>query len=232
VLGDGCAIGEGAVLGPHCVLDAGCEVGAGSRLTARVTLMGVVRVGRRVTIHPGAVLGADGFAFKPCRAGLVKIPQVGAVVIEDDVEIGANTTIDRAFLYETRVGHGSKMDNLVQIAHNVQVGPNCVMAAKVGIAGSTRLGAGCMLGGNAGLSDGIEIGDGTMVGANSGVHSDWPAGSQIIGSPAMPMKQFWRVAAAMGRLPEYAKRLRALEQQLEAMQPPADAGETGDRTGD
>ncbi|MCL5271638.1 MAG: UDP-3-O-(3-hydroxymyristoyl)glucosamine N-acyltransferase [bacterium] len=215
VLGDGCRIGAGAVLGPHCILDAGCTVGHDSRLVARVTFTGPVRVGERVLIHPGAVLGADGFKFELVRGRALKIPQVGAVIIEDDVEIGANTTIDRAFLYETRIGRGTKIDNQVQVAHNCQLGPGCILAAQVGIAGSTRLGAGCMLGGGAGLSDGLTIGDGVMIGAHAGVHSDWPSGEVIQGAPAMPARAFWRVMAAQAKLPDYARRLRALEQKLE-----------------
>ncbi|OPZ04058.1 MAG: UDP-3-O-acylglucosamine N-acyltransferase [candidate division BRC1 bacterium ADurb.BinA292] len=214
VLGDGCRIGEDAVLGPHCVLDAGCRVGRSSRLGARVTLAGPVEIGERVTIHPGAVLGADGFKFELVGGRPLKIPQVGTVIIEDDVEIGANTTIDRAFLNETRIGRGTKIDNQVQVAHNCQIGPGCILAAQVGIAGSTRLGAGCLLGGGAGLADGLTIGNGVMIGAQSGVHSDWADGEVIQGAPAMPARSYWRVMAMQARLPEYVKRLRAVEQRL------------------
>jgi UDP-3-O-[3-hydroxymyristoyl] glucosamine N-acyltransferase len=211
VLGDGCELGDGAVLGPHCILDAACRVGRASRLVARVTLVGRVEIGARVLIHPGAVIGADGFKFELVAGAPLKIPQVGRVVIEDDVEIGANTTIDRAFLYETRVGRGAKIDNLVQIAHNVHVGPGCILAAQVGVAGSARLGAGCLMGGQVGVRDNITVGDGAMIGAQAGLNADVPPGQALQGSPAMPMKQFWRVSAALARLPEYARRLRALE---------------------
>lgn len=226
VIGDGCKVGAGTVLGSHCILASGCTVGGGSRFVARVTLTGVVHVGQRVIIHPGAVLGADGFKFEMVGGQFVKIPQIGAVIIEDDVEIGANTTIDRAFLYETRVGRNTKLDNLVQIAHNVKVGPNCVLCAHVGVAGSTEIGAGCMLGGRAGLADNIKLGDGVIVGASTGVHSDWASGSAILGTPAMPMRQFWRVSAIQAKLPEYVKRLRALEKTVESLQ--ANSDETQD----
>ena len=219
VVAEGCELGDGVILGPHCILDAGCRVGRDTRLVARVTLMGPVQLGERVIIHPGAVLGADGFKFEPADGVPLKIPQVGTVIVEDDVEIGANTTIDRAFLHDTRIGRHTKLDNLVQIAHNCQIGPGCLMAAHVGISGSCHLGAGCLLGGRAGLRDGLTIGDGSMIGAAAGVHTDWPAGSAIIGIPAMPMKEFWRIAASQKRLPEYAKRLRALEQAFEKRQP-------------
>lgn len=218
VVGDGATIGDGSWLGPHCIVDAGCTVGRDCRLVARVTLTGVVQIGDRVVIHPGAVLGADGFKFEPTPQGALKIPQVGAVIIEDDVEIGANTTIDRAFLYETRVGRGTKIDNLCQIAHNVRVGPSCLMAAQVGIAGSTKLGAGCLLGGNVGLADGITLGNRVTIGAASKVHGDWPDGAMLMGYPAIEMKSFARVAAAQQRLPELVRRVRQLEKQVGADQ--------------
>lgn len=214
VIGDGCVLGADVVLGPHCILDRGCTVGGRTRLVARVTLTGPVRLGERVLIHPGAVLGTDGFAFKPSRVGLVKIPQVGTVVVEDDVEIGANTTIDRAFLYETRIGRGTKLDNLVHIAHNVQVGPWCIMAAQAGVAGSTKIGKGCILAGQAGVGDGLTITDGVTLAGQTGVHTNMPTPGVFQGSPPLPIKDFFRVAAASQRLPEALRRLRALEQKV------------------
>lgn len=215
VVSDDCELGDEAELGPHCILDRGCIVGARTRLVARVTLIGPVRIGERVLIHPGAVLGADGFAFKPSKTGLCKIPQVGAVVIEDDVEIGANSTIDRAFLYETRVGRGAKIDNLVHIAHNVQVGAWTIMAAQAGVAGSTRIGKGCILAGQAGVGDGLTITDGVTLAGQTGVHTDMPTPGVFQGSPPLPIKEFFRVAAASQRLPDALRRLRAVEQRLE-----------------
>jgi UDP-3-O-[3-hydroxymyristoyl] glucosamine N-acyltransferase len=214
VIGAGCKVGDGTVLGPHCIVAPGCAIGSDCCLVARVTLVGDVIVGNRVLIHPGAVLGADGFKFEPTPRGALKIPQVGAVVIEDDVEIGANTTIDRAFLYETRICRGAKIDNQCQIAHNVRVGPHSLMAAQVGIAGSTRIGAGCLLGGNVGLADNLTLGDRVTIGAASKVHGDHPDGATLMGYPAIPMREFARVAAAQQRLPDLLKRVRELEKKL------------------
>ena len=213
VIGDGASIGNGTVLEAHVVIDAQCVVGRFCRFKPRVTLTGMVIVGDRVLIHPGAVLGADGFKFEPSPKGPVKIPQVGAVIIEDDVEIGANTTVDRAFLYETRIGQGTKIDNLVQIAHNVRIGPHCIFAAQVGIAGSAVLGAGCMMGGSAGVSDNCTLGNKVMIGGGSKVHGDHGDGERLLGYPAIDMKDFARVASAQQRLPELIKRVRALEKE-------------------
>jgi UDP-3-O-[3-hydroxymyristoyl] glucosamine N-acyltransferase len=219
VVGDDCSIGDGAILGPHCILGDGCRVGRDCRLVARVTLVGAVIVGDRVLIHPGAVLGADGFKFELVGGRALKIPQVGAVIIEDEVEIGANTTIDRAFLYETRVGRGTKIDNLCQIAHNVQIGPSCMMAAQVGIAGSTRMGAGCLMGGASGLADNITIGNRVSIGGGSKVHGDHPDGETLIGYPAVDLREFAKISAAQRHLPELLKRVRALEKKAEAGTP-------------
>lgn len=220
VIGDGAEIGDDAVIGAHCVVGPGCTVGAESHLVANVTLVRNVFLGQRVLIHPGAVLGADGFKFELIGGKPAKIPQVGAVVVEDDVEIGANTTIDRAFLYETRVGRGVKIDNQVQLGHNVEVGEGSIMASQVGVAGSTKIGRGCLLGGQVGLRDGINIADGTIISAKTGVFSDLEEpGAAWGGYPQRSLKQFWRLYAVQGQLPEMAKRLRRLEQQLEASQP-------------
>lgn len=215
VVGERCAIDEGAVIGPHCTMDADCSVGQSTRLVARVTLVGPVRIGARCLIHPGAVLGADGFKFELVGGRPLKIPQVGMVVIEDEVELGANTCVDRPFLNETRIGRGTKIDNLVQIAHNVRIGQGCMMAAQVGIAGSTQVGDGCLLGGAVGLRDNIKIGNRAVIGATSGVHRDVKDGEVVVGTPILPIKEFWRMTAAQERLPEMLKRLRALEQKIE-----------------
>ena len=219
VVGAGASVGERTVLGPHCIVEAGCTVGADSRLVARVTLTGIVHVGDRVLIHPGAVLGADGFKFEPVAGRPLKIPQVGAVIIEDDVEIGANTTIDRAFLHETRICRGAKIDNLVQIAHNVRVGRGSILASQVGIAGSTRLGAGCLVGGAAGFADNITVGDGVNIGGFSAVYRDFEGpGEVLMGYPARPQREFWRIHSMLGRLPELARALRQVEMKLEKLE--------------
>lgn len=223
VIGARSVIEDGAILGPHCVVDQDCRIGRGSRLSARVTLVGPVSIGERCLLHPGVVLGADGFKFELVGGRPHKIPQVGMVVIEDDVELGANTCVDRPFLSETRIGRSTKIDNLVQIAHNVQIGAGCMMAAHVGIAGSTRVGDGCLLGGAVGLRDNITIGNRVMIGASSGVHRDIKDGEFVMGTPILPIKEYWRVTALQERLPEMVKRLRAVEQKLEALQPPKDS---------
>lgn len=216
VIGERAEIGEGAILGPHCIIDQECSVGAATRLVARVTLVGLVRIGARCLIHPGAVLGADGFKFELVGGRPLKIPQVGMIVIEDEVELGANTCVDRPFLNETRIGRATKIDNLVQVAHNVRIGQGCMMAAQVGIAGSTQIGDGCLLGGAVGLRDNIKIGNRAVIGARSGVHRDIKDGEVVLGTPVLPIKEYWRVAATQERLPEIVKRLRALEQKESA----------------
>ena len=207
VIGDRVWIGEGVIIGP------GCGVGDDTRLFPKVVLYPGVRIGRRCRVHAGAVLGADGFSYHPTAQGPVKVPQVGGLVIEDEVEIGANTCIDRAFLTETRIGRGSKLDNLVQIGHNVRLGPACVIAAQVGVAGSTTFGAGVLVGGQAGFTEHLSVGDGARVAAGSGVIRDVPARETWLGVPAMPARQARRILAALKDLPdlaiERARRLRA-----------------------
>lgn len=207
VIGDRAWIGEGVIVGP------GCVVGDDTRLFPKVVLYPGVVVGRRCRVHAGAVLGADGFSYHPTAQGPVKVPQVGGLVVEDDVEIGANTCVDRAFLTETRIGRGSKLDNLVQIGHNVRLGPACVLAAQVGVAGSTTFGVGVLVGGQAGFTEHLSVGDGARVAAGSGVIRDVPARETWLGVPAMPARQARRILAALKDLPdlaiERARRLRA-----------------------
>jgi UDP-3-O-[3-hydroxymyristoyl] glucosamine N-acyltransferase len=215
IVGDGAVIGDGTVVGPHCVIDGRSRIGERCRLHAGVVLRGLVEIGHDCLIFPGAVLGADGFRFERVGGATLKIPQVGRIVVEDEVEIGANTTVDRAFLSETRIGRGTKIDNQVQIAHNVSIGPHCFIAAQVGIAGSTRIGAGCLIGGHAGFRDKIEIGPGTRIGGMTGIHKSFPEGGvELWGYPATPLKRFARIQAVLQRLPELERRVRALEKGL------------------
>ena len=158
-------------------------------------------MGNRVIVHAGAVIGDDGFKYEIADGRLRKIPQVGIVVIEDDVEIGANATIDRAGFHETRIGARTKIDNLVHIAHNVTIGSDSIIVAQVGIAGSTKIGRGVMIGGQAGLKDNIAIGDGTKIAAGSGVASNARPGSELMGAPAVQMPDFLRELKAIKRLP-------------------------------
>jgi UDP-3-O-[3-hydroxymyristoyl] glucosamine N-acyltransferase len=220
-VGPGCVIESGAIIGDGSVLVANCYIGpnavlgTGCRLYARVSLRANCILGNRVWIHDGSVIGSDGFGYAPSSDGKwEKIPQLGCVEVGDDVEIGANVTIDRARFGKTRIGSGVKIDNLVQIAHNVQVGENTVMAAQVGISGSTRIGKGVQLGGQAGLAGHLEIGDGAIVGAQAGVTKSVPAGTFVSGYPAMDHRKAVRLQAHLGKLPELKKRVQALEDEV------------------
>jgi UDP-3-O-[3-hydroxymyristoyl] glucosamine N-acyltransferase len=210
VVAEGAVIEAGAVVHPHVFVGPECRVGEGSVLHPHVVLRGRVELGRRVVIHPGSVLGADGFGYVFDGEGHRKIPQVGRVVVEDDVEIGANVTIDRATLGETVIGRGTKIDNLVQIGHNTAIGPGCLIVAQVGVAGSCRIGRGVVLAGQVGIADHVAVGDGARVGSQAGVHHDVPAGHGVIGTPAMPAEGGLRALAAIARLPEILRTVRAL----------------------
>ena len=205
-VGAGCVIGTGARIGAHsrlaagCIVEANAVIGADCRLHARVVIGERCRVGNRVVLHAGVVIGSDGFGFAPTARGLEKIPQIGIVEIEDDVEIGANCAIDRATFGATRIGRGAKLDNLIQVAHNVEIGPFTVIAAQTGIAGSSSVGAGCMIGGQVGIVGHLTIGDGAQIAAQSGVMRNVPAGEKIGGSPALPHRTWLRSAAALERL--------------------------------
>jgi len=226
-----CVVESRAVIGARARLHALVHVGAGAELGEdavvypHVSLRDGVRVGRRVIIHAGAVLGADGFGFAFDGTAHRKIPQVGGVLIEDDVEIGANTTIDRAAFGDTIVRRGTKIDNLVQIGHNVVVGDHSLLVAQAGVSGSSRLGRGVVLAGQAGVADHLTLGDGVVVGAQGGVAGNIAAGERVLGSPARPLGLARRIMASEARLPELLKRVRALEQQLERLA--AKLGEQG-----
>jgi len=217
VVEDGAMIGAGARLHALVYVGPGAEIGAESVLYPHVTVRHGVRLGRRVIVHPGAVLGADGFSYVPDAGRHRKVPQVGGVVIEDDVEIGANAAVDRAMLGETVIRRGTKIDNLVQIAHNCDVGEDCVIAAQVGIAGSSRIGRGVVLAGQVGVADHLTVGEGVTAAAQTGIHTDIAAGQTIWGTPARPAFQTKRIAVAANHLPELARRVRALERAVEAL---------------
>jgi UDP-3-O-[3-hydroxymyristoyl] glucosamine N-acyltransferase len=198
-------IGAGAVVGPRCRIGALCVIGDGvvlgedCRVGARAGLSHTL-AGNRVTVFPGASIGQDGFGFAVSAAGFVSVPQLGRVILEDDVEIGANTTIDRGSSHDTVIGAGSRLDNLVQIGHNVQMGRACVIVGQAGISGSTILDDHVMLGGQAGLTGHLHVGKGARIGAQSGVIADIPAGAEFVGSPAQPARTFFREYAALRRL--------------------------------
>jgi UDP-3-O-[3-hydroxymyristoyl] glucosamine N-acyltransferase len=226
-------IGRGAIIGANVQLFSGvyvgedCRIGEDTIIYPNCVLMAGTQVGQRVIVHAGVVLGSDGFGFAQADAGMTKFPQIGRTVIEDDVEIGANTTIDRAALGETRVGRGTKIDNLVQLGHNVRVGRNCLLVAQVGIAGSTTLGDGVILAGQVGVAGHIHLGDGCRIGAKSGVGQDIPAGQDMSGIPVMPHSAFLRSSAITPKLPEMRRRLSKLEKELAALkQQLANPGQT------
>lgn len=214
VIGANAAIGRDTIIGAGCVLAEGIEIGADCRLHANVTLYPSVRIGDRVIVHAGVVLGADGFGYATDRGRHVKIPQVGGLVIEDDVEIGANACIDRAALGVTRVARGTKIDNLVQIGHNCQVGADSILCGQVGVGGSTVIGKGVMIGGQAGLGGHLHIGDGVRIAAASGVTNSLADGATVAGYPHMEASRWRRAMAALRSLPELVRRVRRLEAAL------------------
>jgi UDP-3-O-[3-hydroxymyristoyl] glucosamine N-acyltransferase len=192
-IGSGSIIGANAVIGPNVRLGRDCSIGA------QVTLMNAL-IGNRVIIHPGARIGQDGFGFARSARGHLKVPQIGRVIIQDDVEIGANTTVDRGANRDTVIGEGTKIDNLVQIAHNVTIGRHCLIIAQVGISGSTELGDFVAAGGQAGLAGHLEIGAGAQIAAQSGVMNNVPAKERWGGTPARPIRKWLRAQALLDRL--------------------------------
>lgn len=208
-------IGPRTVIGPGCVVERDCEIGADCYLEATVTLLHGTRLGARVFIHPGVVLGADGFGFANDRGKWVKVPQLGCVRVGNDVEIGANTTIDRGALTDTVIDDGVKLDNLIQIAHNVQVGKHTAMAACVGVAGSAKIGAHCAVGGGAGILGHLELTDGVQVTAMSLVtHSLRQSGVYSSGTPIQPNGAWQKNAVRVKQLDKMARKLRELELEL------------------
>lgn len=214
VVGAGAELGAGAVVHAGAVVGARARVGAGTVLHAGCVLSPGVQVGAHCVIHAGAVIGSDGFGFDPGPAGWIKVPQCGTVVVEDDVEIGANTTIDRARFGATRIGRGAKLDNLVHVAHNVEIGEGALLIAQVGISGSTRIGARAILAGQVGSVGHVEIGPGARVGGRSVVTKDLPGGADYLGDPARPKAQTLRLQAAQQRLPELVKTIRVLQERV------------------
>ncbi len=232
ILGEDVKLGENVYIGPYCVIEdkvviendctilAGCFVGQNSQLGTevylypKVTIYRDCRIGNKVIIHSGTVIGSDGFGFVFEKGKHNKIPQIGNVVIEDEVEIGANCTIDRAALGSTRIGRGTKLDNLVHIGHSVEIGENSLLIAQVGIGGSTKLGKYVTLAGQAGLVGHINIGDKVTVGAQGGVTKSIPADTTVSGYPAREHSQAKKIEACLHRLPDYIERIKKLEKDL------------------
>ncbi len=212
----GAAIGEGTTIGAQCYIGENAKIGRFCRIYPQVVIREDCVVGDRAVIHSGTVIGADGFGFSPDKktGKHRKLPQVGNVVVGDDVEIGANVAIDRASVGSTKIGSGTKIDNLVQIAHGVKIGPDCIIVSQTGIAGSSELGHHVVLGGQVGLVGHIAIGDGVQVGAQSGIMSDVPAGTIMFGYPARPHRESFKLQALYGRLPELFQAVKQIKQKL------------------
>jgi UDP-3-O-[3-hydroxymyristoyl] glucosamine N-acyltransferase len=212
VVDEGAVIGDGVSLYPHVYVGDGATIGDGTTLHSGVKVYEGCKIGKRCIVHSGAVIGSDGFGFAPNAQGSYdKIPQIGIVTIEDDVEIGANTTIDRATMGSTVIAKGAKLDNLVQIGHNVVVGESTVMAGQSAVAGSAKVGKHCMIGGQSGIVGHVTVGDGTVVASVTGVSKSVPAGSQIMGSQGIDVRRFRRVNAVYRNLPELQYAVNRLE---------------------
>lgn len=211
-------IGDGVVLYPHVIVGDGAQIGNASTLFPSVVLNHHVHIGERVRIHSGSVIGGDGFGYVPDAGKHRKVPQIGTVIVEDDVEIGANVCIDRATMGATRVGAGTKIDNLVQVAHNVQIGRNCILCGQVGLSGSVVIGDDCVLAGQVGVRDHIKVGKGAVVGARAALMSNVGDGQFVAGAPAVPHRDHMKMEAATRRLPEALRTLRNLEKQVRELQ--------------
>ncbi|WP_281762339.1 UDP-3-O-(3-hydroxymyristoyl)glucosamine N-acyltransferase [Pseudodesulfovibrio nedwellii] len=228
-------IGEGAVVGPGTVVFAGAYVGEKTHVGAQCILypncvvMGGLHLGDNIILQPGAVIGGDGYGYAQTPVGHMKIPQIGTVEIENDVEVGSNTAIDRAALDTTRIKRGTKIDNLVQIGHNVEIGEHCLVIGQVGIGGSTIVGNGVVLAGQVGVADNAKIGDGVMVGAQSGVAGSIEPGSKVAGTPAMKAGTFLKAASVcMPKLPDLFKRVKKLEKKLASFTEQAAGGDSNE----
>ena len=216
-IGENAVIGDNTQIYPHTFVGDGVKIGKGCLLYSNVNVYHDCRIGNECILHSGAVIGADGFGFAPGPEGYDKIPQIGIVTIEDDVEIGANTCVDRSTMGSTYVRKGVKLDNLVQIAHNTDIGANTVMSSQVGVAGSTKVGEWCMFGGQVGIAGHITIGDKVFLGAQSGVPGSLKSGQQLIGTPPMEQRAYFKSQAIFRRLPDMYKELNDLKKQIEEL---------------
>lgn len=217
-VGDNVSIGDNTQIYPHTTICENTTIGESCTLYPNVTVYHGSLIGDRVILHAGSVIGSDGFGFAPSTNGYDKIPQIGVVTIENDVEIGANTCIDRSTMGSTYIRKGVKLDNLVQIAHNTDIGENTVMSAQVGVAGSTKVGQWCMFGGQVGLAGHIVIGNKVFLGAQSGVPGNIKDNQQLIGTPPMKQRPYFKSQAVFRRLPELYKQINDLQKQVEKLQ--------------
>ena len=213
-IGEHAEVGDNTVIHPHVTIGSGAKIGSNCIIYANATVYHDCRIGNHCILHAGCVIGADGFGFAPTPEGYEKIPQIGITILEDNVEVGANTCIDRATMGATIVHSGVKLDNLIQIAHNDEIGSHTVMAAQVGIAGSTKVGEWCMMGGQVGVAGHIHIGDKVNLGAQSGVPGSIKDGSQLIGTPPMEPKPYFKSAAIYRKLPDMYTELNVLRHEL------------------
>ena len=214
---EGAVIGDNAFIHPHVTVGYNAKVGENTILYPHVTIYHDCRVGNNCILHAGSVVGADGFGFAPSPEGYEKIPQLGIAVLEDNVEIGANTCIDRATMGATIIHKGVKLDNLIQVAHNVEVGSHTVMASQVGVAGSAKIGEWCMFGGQVGVAGHIKVGDHVNVGAQSGIPGNTKSGQTLMGYPAIDPRQFAKSAAIYKKLPEMYTELGRLQKEIEEL---------------
>src|SRR5690554_1584112 len=223
-IADNVKIGSKSMIHPQVYVGDNVTIGEGCILYPGVKIYSNCVIGDRCIIHSGAVIGADGFGYSKESEAYYKIPQIGNVVIEEDVEVGANTTIDRAVMGSTVIRRGVKLDNLIQIAHNCDIGEHTAMAAQVGVAGSTKIGENCVLGGQVGIGGHITIGKNSQVGAQSGIISNTKEGSEIMGSPAIPVKSFFKSSIIVPKLPDMYRQLNAMEKELAELKKRLDQG--------
>lgn len=216
-IGEGSKIGNGTQIYPNSVVGDGVEIGENCILYPNVTIYYGCKLGNNITLHAGAVIGADGFGFAPTPNGYDKIPQIGNVVIEDNVEIGANACVDRSTMGSTIIHKGVKLDDMVMIAHNVEVGEHTVMSAQVGIAGSTKVGQWCMFGGQVGIAGHITIGDKVLLGAQSGVPGSIKSNQSLIGSPPTDQRTFFKAQAIIRKLPELYKQINEMQKKIDEL---------------
>jgi len=225
VIGPGASLGEGSVISAGCVIGRSVRIGKNCHLWPNVVINQNCILGNNVTIHANSTIGMDGFGYRMVAGRHRKIPHIGIVVIEDDVEIGANSCVDRAKFGRTVVGQGTKIDNLVQIAHNVRIGQNCILAAQVGMAGSSELGNYVVFGGQVGVGDHVKVGDGVMAGARAALVHDVEPGAKVMGFPAQSFRDFYRGISLVRKLPEIVREIKQLRKQISN-----DAAETKDHS--